>query len=100
MMDVRQISEWGQAPWSVYLVTPGNDSGASRQAISSSMERVELIRRRSLAILVVDDDPSLRKAMQYNLTKKYGAQVATAESVAEALLKLQAGDLYNLILLD
>ena len=38
--------------------------------------------------------------MQYNLTKKYGAQVATAESVAEALLKLQAGDLYNLILLD
>lgn len=73
---------------------------ATKHAVSSQMEAVERIRSRGLAVLVVDDDPSLRGAMSYVLRRKYGAEVAAAESAPEAMLKLRAGGSYDLIFLD
>jgi CheY-like chemotaxis protein len=78
----------------------GDDGMATKHAVSSERENVEKIRRRKLAVLVVDDDPSLRKAMSVALHRKYGAEVGTAESASEATQRLKADDPYDLIFLD
>ena len=81
-------------------MSSGNEGAGTKHAVTSERENVEKIRRRKLAVLVVDDDPSLRKAMSLVLRRKYGAEVGIAESAPEATQRLRADDPYDLIFLD
>jgi CheY-like chemotaxis protein len=81
-------------------MSSGDDGAATKHAVSSEREIIERIRGRKLAVLVVDDEPPLRKAMSVALQRKYGAKVGIAESAPEAIRRLGEDDPYDLIFLD
>jgi CheY-like chemotaxis protein len=61
---------------------------------------INIIRERKLSALIVDDEPSFRKAMSFELRRKYGVSVDVVESGTEAIQKLRAGNSYDYIFLD
>ena len=67
---------------------------SKRSAITKSIKSAHL------KILVVDNDPKFRKALCFNLNKQYTAMVDQANSGEAGIEAVQAGKVYDLIMLD
>jgi len=61
---------------------------------------LDAIRKRHLRILLIDDEDRFRKAMRFNLSQKYGAEVTDVDSGKDAIGLLKAGDQFDLIFID
>lgn len=63
-------------------------------------EIIDEIRKKCLAILVVDDEDSFRKSLCFRLRKKYLANVDDVSSGSQAIDRVRQGKTYDLILTD
>jgi CheY-like chemotaxis protein len=61
---------------------------------------LDAIRSRHLKILLVDDEERFRKAMRFNLSVKYGAEVTDVGGGKDAIGLLKAGAHFDLIFID
>lgn len=78
----------------VALAVPGTPGGLQ--------ERPEEVRvpRTAARILVVDDEPDIRDALQQILEESLGVPVAVASTGAEAKARIEQGERYDVILTD
>jgi CheY-like chemotaxis protein len=69
-------------------------------AYGVAMTNVSAIKDRHLRILVVDDEPRFRTALSSNLSEVYEAVVTDVDSGFDAIQRLKAGEVFDVIFLD
>jgi CheY-like chemotaxis protein len=77
-----------------------NGSGGWQGWQGQNEEIIDEIRKKGLAILVVDDEDSFRKSLCFRLRKKYLANVDDVSSGSQAIDRVRQGKTYDLILTD
>lgn len=70
------------------------------QTHGAGSNNLDAIRKKHLRILIIDDEDRFRKAMRFNLSKKYGAEVMDVDSGKDAIGLLKSGDQFDLIFID
>ncbi len=66
---------------------------------SKSMEIIEILKEMKFSVLIVDDDPIIRKIHRV-LLSKFTTEILVAENGKEAVDRYRSGALFDLVLMD
>jgi CheY-like chemotaxis protein len=66
---------------------------------SKSMEIIETLNEMKFSVLIVDDDPIIRKIHRV-LLSKFTTEIQVAENGKEAVDRYRSGALFDLVLMD
>jgi CheY-like chemotaxis protein len=66
---------------------------------SKSMEIIEILKEMKFSVLIVDDDPIIRKIHRV-LLSKFTTEIQVAENGKEAVDRYRSGALFDLVLMD
>lgn len=72
----------------------------TKTTMNAGNDSLDAIRKRHLRILIIDDEDRFRKAMRFNLSRKYGADVMDVDCGDDAIGLLESGDHFDLIFID